>query len=212
MVAFISFGSIQLLVGPASSSRSEQMNVRSSTRATSLGSEAAQYELGLAFNGTNVPASTSSALMRSASSSEPSTHTTRSGVVSSATSRTQESTPLCVVGALSRPGMATAVISTPVFDDKSPHRTRSGCGLRCRDRMAQSRTVEAVLLALVSPRLTVQHERIRALTCRFSHKNDKGIDSDLAESRKYERHLTYTKTTRCPTTGSFFTLSLLLSR
>src|SRR5690606_34119474 len=111
-----------------------QMNVRSSTRATSLGSEAAQYELGLAFNGTNVPASTSSALMRSASSSEPSTHTTRSGVVSSATSRTQESTPLCVVGALSRPGMATAVISTPVFDDKTPHRTRSGCGLRCRDR------------------------------------------------------------------------------
>ena len=36
----ISSGAIQLLVGPASSSRSEQMNVRSSTRATSLGSDA----------------------------------------------------------------------------------------------------------------------------------------------------------------------------
>jgi len=36
----ISSGAIQLLVGPASSSRAEQMNVRSSTRATSLGSEA----------------------------------------------------------------------------------------------------------------------------------------------------------------------------
>ncbi len=37
----ISSGAIQLFVGPASSSRFEQMNVRSSTRATSLGSEAA---------------------------------------------------------------------------------------------------------------------------------------------------------------------------
>ena len=40
-VSRISSGAIQLLVGPASSSRSEQMNVRSSTRATSPGSEAA---------------------------------------------------------------------------------------------------------------------------------------------------------------------------
>ena len=39
-VVRISSGAIQLLVGPASSSRSEQMNVRSSTRATSPGSEA----------------------------------------------------------------------------------------------------------------------------------------------------------------------------
>ena len=36
----ISSGAIQLLVGPASVSFSEQMNVRSSTRATSLGSDA----------------------------------------------------------------------------------------------------------------------------------------------------------------------------
>ena len=40
-VVRISSGAIQLLVGPASSSRFEQMNVRSSTRATSPGSEAA---------------------------------------------------------------------------------------------------------------------------------------------------------------------------
>ena len=39
-VARISCGAIQLFVGPASLSRSEQMNVRSSTRATSLGSDA----------------------------------------------------------------------------------------------------------------------------------------------------------------------------
>ena len=41
-VARISSGAIQLLVGPASSSCSEQMKVRSSTRATSDGSERAQ--------------------------------------------------------------------------------------------------------------------------------------------------------------------------
>ena len=48
MIAFISAGSIQLLVGPASASSTEQMKVRSSTRATSVGSEAHQKELGLA--------------------------------------------------------------------------------------------------------------------------------------------------------------------
>src|SRR4030088_2452118 len=97
IVAFISSGCIQLFVGPASSGSCEQMKVGSSTRATSLGSEAAQKELSCDFNcsGTNVPASTSWALMRSASSSEPSTHTTRSGLVSSATSRTHDNTRLC---------------------------------------------------------------------------------------------------------------------
>ncbi len=40
-ISRISAGAIQLLVGPASSSFSEQMKVRSSTRATSVGSEAA---------------------------------------------------------------------------------------------------------------------------------------------------------------------------
>ena len=42
MMARISPGSIQLLVGPASASSTEQMKVRSSTRATSVGSEAHQ--------------------------------------------------------------------------------------------------------------------------------------------------------------------------
>jgi len=42
----ISAGSIQWLVGPASRSASEQMKVRSSTRATSLGSVVAQYDPG----------------------------------------------------------------------------------------------------------------------------------------------------------------------
>src|SRR3954466_1788318 len=42
IVERISSGARQLLVGPASSSFSEQMNVRSSTRATSLGSDHAR--------------------------------------------------------------------------------------------------------------------------------------------------------------------------
>ena len=41
-VARISAGSAQLLVGPASACSAEQMNVRSSTRATSAGSDVAQ--------------------------------------------------------------------------------------------------------------------------------------------------------------------------
>src|SRR5215217_6008270 len=107
---FISFGSIQLLVGPASASSTEQMKVRSSTRATSLGSEAQWNELGLAFRRVNVLASTSDPVSRSHSSSLPSTQTTRSGVVSSAISRTHATSRAWVVGALSRPGVATEVM------------------------------------------------------------------------------------------------------
>src|SRR6059058_5050998 len=80
ITAFISPGSIQLLVGPASASSTEQMKVRSSTRATSLGSEAHQKELGFFSSRVNVPASTSLPVSRSHSSSLPSTQTTSSGV------------------------------------------------------------------------------------------------------------------------------------
>src|SRR4051794_22579867 len=113
MTDFISSGAIQLLVGPASASSTEQMKVRSSTRATSLGSEAHQNELGFCSSRVKVPASTSSWVSRSHSSSVPSTQTTWSGVVSSAISRTQASSRACVVGALSRPGVATEVTASP---------------------------------------------------------------------------------------------------
>src|SRR3954469_12101436 len=109
ITAFISPGSIQLFVGPASASSTEQMKVRPSTRATSLGSEAHQKEFGFLSSLTNVPASTSCWVSRSHSSSLPSTQTTRSGVVSSAISWTQASSRAWVVGALSRPGVATEV-------------------------------------------------------------------------------------------------------
>ena len=59
-VACISAGATQLLVGPASSSFSEQMNVRSSTRATSEGSERARKLPGRScgLSGMSVPWST----------------------------------------------------------------------------------------------------------------------------------------------------------
>src|ERR1022692_744864 len=87
----ISSGAIQLLVGPASSSFSEQMKVRSSTRATSLGSEAQEKLFGRSFglSRVNVPFSTSRLVKRSHSLSEPSHQTTSSGLVSLETSRTQ---------------------------------------------------------------------------------------------------------------------------
>ena len=80
-VSFISDGSTQLLVGPASSSLIEQMNVLSSTRATSFGFERAKNELGRSsgFSRMNVPFSTRSSANSFHSSSEPSHHCTRSG-------------------------------------------------------------------------------------------------------------------------------------
>src|SRR3954451_25118862 len=88
--SFISLGSRQLLVGPASASFSEQMKVRSSTRATSPGSERAMYELGRLASASfsNVPASTSCWQSWSYSSAEPSHQWIDSGWVSVATSST----------------------------------------------------------------------------------------------------------------------------
>ena len=91
----ISSGSVQLFVGPASSRVRLQMNVRSSTRATSPGSDHARYEPGRlsGFSLRSVPAATISAHRRSFSSCEPSAHTTRSGLVSAAIEATQSIRP-----------------------------------------------------------------------------------------------------------------------
>src|SRR5437763_14366731 len=77
----ISSGSRQLLVGPASSSVAEQMNVRSSTRATSPGSDRTRYEPGRfsSESSITVPASSSSPMSRSYSSSDPSHQRISSG-------------------------------------------------------------------------------------------------------------------------------------
>src|SRR5690606_12367269 len=98
-VSRISAGAIQLLVGPASSSRSEQLNVRSATRATSLGSEAAWKLLGRLARRVNVPCSTRRLVRRTHSSSEPSHHSIRSGWVRAAICLTHETNSALLVGA-----------------------------------------------------------------------------------------------------------------
>ena len=86
----ISAGSTQLFVGPASSCLAEQIYVRSSTRATSSGSERAKNEfLRLAgFRRLNTPAFTNSSQSASYSAWEPSHQRIASGFVSAATSAT----------------------------------------------------------------------------------------------------------------------------
>src|SRR5688572_15955926 len=112
IVCFISAGSTQLLVGPASAGSAEQMKVRSLTRATSDGSVRAQKEFGLASPSrrTKVPASTNSSVRRPHSSSDPSHQTTRSGVVSSATSVTQATSPAWEVGAGTSPATVVGAL------------------------------------------------------------------------------------------------------
>src|SRR3954447_22486310 len=93
-------GSSQLFVGPASSSRSEQMNVRSSTRATSSGSDRARYEFGRLASDrrSKVPLSTSAWHRSSYSSADPSHQWTRSGLHIAAISSTHAKSRSCLVG------------------------------------------------------------------------------------------------------------------
>jgi hypothetical protein len=94
-------GAIQLLVGPASSSFSEQMNVRSSTRATSEGSEQAAKLPGRScgLSRTSVPCPVSRPVSCFHSRCDPSHQQTRAGRVSAAISRTHAISPPCLVGA-----------------------------------------------------------------------------------------------------------------
>ena len=98
----ISAGSRQLLVGPASSSCSEQMKVRSSTRATSPGRSGRGRSSGAwPRRGARRCRASTSWLRRAASysSAEPSHQWTASGWVRSAISSTQSRSFACVVGA-----------------------------------------------------------------------------------------------------------------
>ena len=123
-VVRISSGAIQLLVGPASCSRSEQMNVRSSTLATSPGSEAHQKLFGRScgFSRVMVPFSTSRLVSRSHSACEPSHQTTASGLVNSAISATHPANSGSLVaaclsmGALSSEDRGLAMAITPGED------------------------------------------------------------------------------------------------
>src|SRR5450631_3253331 len=98
MRARISAGSIQWFVGPASACSREQMKVRSSTRATSLGSEAHQKLSSFFASRVNVPDATRASVMRVFSAADPFTQWTALGVVSSAISETHAASCAWVVG------------------------------------------------------------------------------------------------------------------
>ena len=92
--ARMAFGSIQLLVGPASISSSEQIKVFSSTLATSLGSVRDRKLSGrsFGFSGISEPLATSNFFMFVSSSAEPSHHFMESGLVRDAIWSTQSLT------------------------------------------------------------------------------------------------------------------------
>ena len=100
-VARICAGAIQLLVGPASSCCSEQMNVRSSTRATSEGSDDAAKLPGRSsgLSRVSVPRSTSRPVRSRHSRCDPSHQCTAAGRVSAAICATHAISPPCRVGA-----------------------------------------------------------------------------------------------------------------
>ena len=134
IVSFISAGSTQLFVGPASASSAEQMNVRSSTRATSPGSVRAQNEFGFLASRTRVPAATSWSVRRFHSSRVPSHQTMRSGSVSLAMSATHLMSAWCSVGCCGtsiRRGAAVEVcggrtdMATTPFVDLAPTRQQA---------------------------------------------------------------------------------------
>ena len=112
-VACICAGAIQLLVGPASSCCSEQMNVRSSTRATSEGSDDAAKLPGRSsgLSRVSVPRSTSRPLRSCHSRCEPSHQWTAAGRVSAAICATHAISPPCRVGARPSPGISSATLS-----------------------------------------------------------------------------------------------------
>ncbi len=121
MMTFISSGSIQLLVGPASFSSTLQMKVRSSTRATSVGSVRAQKEFGFFFSSrrVKVPLATSASVSSTHSSSEPVHQCTRSGWVSSATSATQDAMPAWLVGGFVESVSLLVVVSVVMLTGSS---------------------------------------------------------------------------------------------
>jgi hypothetical protein len=114
---FISVGSIQLFVGPASFASTEQMNVRSSTRATSVGSDCARKLLGLTWSRVSVPASTRASVRAVHSASLPSQTWTVSGVVRVTTCSIQACRAVCDVhrGAADGPGVTGVCVAAGVW-------------------------------------------------------------------------------------------------
>ena len=113
--AFIVSGASQLFVGPASFLDREQMNVRSSTRATSRGSLRTRRELGrfAGFSQVPAPEATMAFRMRRSSSGEPLHQWISSGVVRAAISFTQALMPRWC--GCAEPFSGTEVASIPMY-------------------------------------------------------------------------------------------------
>ena len=167
-VAFISVGSAQWLVGPASSSFSQQMKVRDSTRATSEGRDRARKELGrfssLSF--VNTPLSTICAVRRSHSSCEPSVNSTASGVVSSAIFATHSSTSSGVLdGAAARTSCSVTDILPPGHSvSEAASRALVVQGQSCRTRSAEMRALgpgQQLILTDPAPSCGGEHPALR---------------------------------------------------
>ena len=144
----------------------EQMKVRSSTRATSSGSDAAQNEFGFFCRraGRTCPPRPGGRSSGPTPRREPSHHTIRSGVVSSATSRTQDSRRAFSVGASSIPGTVAAVISGcllpgralwPDLGNADAHPSRDG---RVSRWVGVPETVPAALTHLYGPQLSAHSQ------------------------------------------------------
>jgi len=131
-VARISRGGTQLFVGPASALLALQMKVRSSTRATSPGSERARKLPGRRAGSSRVkvPDATSPAHSASYSACEPSHQWTRSGRQSAAISATQARSRAPVSTA--RDGVPASIASP--FSQLPPRKPSRGAAIRvCRD-------------------------------------------------------------------------------
>ena len=139
-------------------SRSEQMNVRSSTRATSSGSRRRQVRvraLGVARAARTCRASTSSWHSASYSSAEPSHQWTASGWVSSATSSTQARSLLCLRGdgGLDRHGGSTSLRRRRVCRGQLRNLQEASDGNRARECESRQDDHSAV------PKLTLSATR-----------------------------------------------------
>jgi hypothetical protein len=128
MTRFISSGAIQLLVGPASFSSREQMKVRSSTRATSVGLVRAWNEFGFLAGSSRVkvPDATRASVSSVHSSSEPVHQWMRSGVVIAATSVTKSRMPRWVVGAVSETSWPVGLVCVSAVMFGCPSVRRGG--------------------------------------------------------------------------------------
>src|ERR1700678_164023 len=143
---FIFAGSSQLLVGPASSLLREQMKVRSSTRATSAGSDRTRTLFGrfAGSRGIAVPVRVINRRIAWYSSGEPSHQCTRSGLHNFATSSTHRASLGCLWSwaAVSTSIVVLAIVYLPVASCGLQDHARKPCDENGRRVVCATRRAE----------------------------------------------------------------------